>query len=57
RTTIGDQVFDWGPRDVFVVPSWMRHHHEPGADCVLFSASDRGVQEKLGLWREAKKKA
>ena len=54
RTTVGDQVLDWGPRDVFVVPSWMRHHHEPGGDAVLFSASDRGVQEKLGLWREAK---
>ena len=53
---LAEQV-DWGPRDVFVVPSWMRHHHEPDEDAVLFSASDRGVQEKLGLWREAKEKA
>ena len=45
-------VFSWGPRDTFVVPSWMWHSHEAEADSVLFSFSDRPVQEKIGLWRE-----
>ena len=44
--------FAWGPRDVFVVPTWLRHHHEADGDAVLFSFSDRPVQDKLGLWRE-----
>lgn len=48
----GEVVLDWGPRDVFVVPSWARHRHEAGEDAVLFSFSDRPVQQKLGIWRE-----
>jgi gentisate 1,2-dioxygenase len=54
RTRIDDQVFEWGPRDVFVVPPWARHRHEAETDAVLFSASDRPVLEKLSLWREAR---
>jgi gentisate 1,2-dioxygenase len=52
RTRIGDTVLEWGPRDVFVIPSWARHIHEADEDAVLFSFSDRPVQEKLGLFRE-----
>jgi gentisate 1,2-dioxygenase len=52
RTVIGDTVLEWGPRDVFVVPSWQRYHHEADGDAVLFSFSDRPVHQKLGLWRE-----
>jgi len=51
-THIGDQIFRWGPRDIFVVPSWHRHFHHAEADSVVFSFSDRPVQEKLDLWRE-----
>jgi gentisate 1,2-dioxygenase len=46
--------FDWGPRDVFVVPSWTSHVHEADDESVLFSFSDRPAQQKLGLWREAR---
>ncbi len=52
RTTVGDTVLDWGPRDVFVVPSWAPVTHAAHEDAVLFSFSDRPVQEALGLWRE-----
>jgi gentisate 1,2-dioxygenase len=52
RTRVGDQILDWGPRDVFVVPSWRFYRHEADAESVLFSFSDRPVHEKLGLWRE-----
>jgi gentisate 1,2-dioxygenase len=54
ETRIGDTVFAWEPHDIFVVPSWMTHTHHPSSDAVLFSFSDRVVQEKLGLWREAR---
>jgi gentisate 1,2-dioxygenase len=49
---IGSQTFTWGPRDIFVVPSWQPVSHEAGEDAVLFSASDRAAQKALGLWRE-----
>lgn len=52
ETQIGEQTFQWGPRDVFVVPSWYEQRHRPRGDAVLFSFSDRPVQQKLGLWRE-----
>lgn len=52
HTIVGDQRYDWGPHDVFVAPSWQPHHHAAAADSVLFSFSDRPVQQKLGLWRE-----
>ena len=52
RTTVGDDVLEWGPRDTFVVPAWRSHQHQAEDDAVLFSFSDRPVQERLGLWRE-----
>ncbi len=52
RARIAGETFDWGPRDVFVVPSWHEVVHEAHEDAVLFSYSDRPVQEKLGLFRE-----
>ena len=52
ETRVGGEVLAWRPRDVFVVPAWARHSHRANEDAVLFSFSDRVVQEKLGLWRE-----
>jgi gentisate 1,2-dioxygenase len=52
RTRIGEDAFEWGPRDIFVAPSWHWVSHAPAEESVLFSYSDRPVQEKLGLWRE-----
>ena len=52
HTLIGGERFDWSPRDIFVVPSWIEHRHVAADDAVLFSFSDRPVQEAVGLWRE-----
>ena len=52
RTKIGDKTFDWKPQDIFVAPSWHPIVHEADEDAVIFSFSDRPVQEKLGLFRE-----
>ncbi len=54
ETTIAGTPFAWKKRDVFVVPSWQPHQHWAAEDSVLFSFSDRVVQQKLGLWRERK---
>ena len=52
ESKIGDETFQWGPRDIFVAPSWHRTIHRAQSESVLFSFSDRPVQDKLGLWRE-----
>jgi gentisate 1,2-dioxygenase len=52
ETIVGDTRIRWKPRDIFVVPAWHRHHHRAASEAVLFSFSDRPVQEVLGLWRE-----
>ena len=49
---IGEKTFKWGPRDIFVVPSWHAVSHQTGEDAVLFSFSDRPAQKALGIWRE-----
>ena len=52
-TRIGDDfVVEWGKRDIFVVPSWQSVRHEASEDAVLFSYSDRPIQEALHLFRE-----
>jgi gentisate 1,2-dioxygenase len=52
RTRVGSETFVWGPRDIFVVPSWQTVVHEANEEAVLFSFSDRPAQKALGLWRE-----
>lgn len=52
RTTVDGQAFEWGPKDIFVVPSWKWVTHEADDEAVLFSYSDRVAQQKLGLFRE-----
>jgi gentisate 1,2-dioxygenase len=49
---IGGQRFDWRPHDIFVAPSWTFHEHEAASEAVIFSYSDRVVQEKLDIFRE-----
>jgi gentisate 1,2-dioxygenase len=44
--------FAFGPRDHFVVPSWHSVRFEAQEDAVLFSFSDRPVQQALGILRE-----
>jgi gentisate 1,2-dioxygenase len=51
-TKVGGKTLEWGPRDVFVVPSWQKYSHTAAQESVLFSISDRPAQEALGIWRE-----
>jgi len=56
RTVVGGESLEWGPHDVFIVPSWKWYYHEASDESVLFSFSDRPVQEKIGLFREQRGK-
>jgi gentisate 1,2-dioxygenase len=49
---IDGQRFAFGVHDTFVVPSWSTLRFETGEDVVLFSFSDRPVQEAMGIHRE-----
>jgi len=52
RTIVEGETIEWGPRDLIVIPGWKTWRHVAVDHAVLFSVSDRPVQEKLGLWRE-----
>jgi gentisate 1,2-dioxygenase len=51
---IDGETFVFGLNDVFVVPSWHVLRLRASATTVLFSFSDRPMQQVLGLWREEK---
>jgi gentisate 1,2-dioxygenase len=51
--TVAGKVLAFTARDTFVVPSWNPYSFTARSDTVLFSYSDRPVQEALGLFRES----
>ena len=52
RVFAGDTVLSFDAHDIFAVPSSIPYRVETSEECVLFSYSDRGPQETLGLFRE-----
>ncbi len=52
KVKIGDSVFEFEPKDIFVAPSWQPVQLEADEETVLFSYSDRPVLSQLGLLRE-----
>lgn len=52
EVSVGDLRFTFGPKDHFVIPSWMAFTLSAEQDAVLFSFSDRVIQEKLDIFRE-----
>ena len=53
RSVVGTETLEWGPRDVFVTPSWVPVRHFADEEAIVFSISDRPAQQALGLWRES----
>ena len=45
-------MYQFGPRDHFVIPSWHTAQMNSPSGCVLFSFSDRPVHQALGIHRE-----
>ena len=52
EVSVGGQSWSFQENDVFVVPSWHALQLRARRDSLLFSFSDRPVQQALGLWRE-----
>ncbi|MGQ7859982.1 gentisate 1,2-dioxygenase [Pseudomonas sp. 32A] len=51
---IAGQRLSFTPKDTFIAPSWSSISFEVDEECVLFSFSDRPVQQALGIWRESR---
>lgn len=49
---VGDRAWRFDENDLFVVPSWQALQLRADRDTLLFSFSDRPVQQALGMWRE-----
>ena len=45
-------VFTYKPNDIFTIPCWCAHAFAASEESVFFSASDRGLQTQIGIWRE-----
>ncbi len=52
RSVINGVLFEWGPGDTFVTPSWASVDHEAFERADLFAISDRPVLQGLHLYRE-----
>ena len=52
KATVEGKSVRLDENDVLVVPSWTHHQFHAHSETVLFSYSDRPVQQALGLWRE-----
>lgn len=51
RATISGRTHNLYEGDVFVLPGWEWRSFEADNNCILFSFSDRPLQESLGFWR------
>jgi gentisate 1,2-dioxygenase len=51
-SVIDGQRFDWGPGDMFVVPSWLPVEHTATEQADLFVLTDAPVLRALGIYRE-----
>ncbi len=52
RSVINGLLFEWGPGDIFVTPSWASVDHEANVRADLFAISDRPILQVLHLHRE-----
>lgn len=52
RSVINGVLFEWGPGDIFVAPSWASVDHEANVRADLFAISDRPVLQALHLYKE-----
>jgi gentisate 1,2-dioxygenase len=52
RSVINGTEFQWGPGDIFVVPSWAKAEHEAAEQADHFVLDDRPVLDAFRLFRE-----
>lgn len=55
KVEVEGQIFEFGPRDIFLVPSWHWHSFDSADGCFLHSVSDLALIRKIGLHREQRR--
>jgi gentisate 1,2-dioxygenase len=52
-TEVGDERFEWGVNDLFVVPNflWRRHINTGSGDAILYAVSDAALLRNIGQYR------
>jgi gentisate 1,2-dioxygenase len=57
-TDVNGDTLEWDAGDFFVVPNWSWHQHKNSSasvPTVLFSTTDRPLQEAIGVYREERR--
>jgi gentisate 1,2-dioxygenase len=55
KVRIEEEIYEFGPKDIFVIPSWHWHSFESVDGCFLHSVSDLSLIQKMHLYREQRK--
>ena len=53
RSVIDGKVYEWGPGDIFVIPSWACADHEASEQADHFVLNDKPVLEAFRLFKSA----
>lgn len=52
QTTVDGEALDWSERDIFVVPTYREHAHDPDGDATLLVITDRPLLEAINCYHE-----
>lgn len=53
QSIVDGEAYNWGQRDLFVIPPDQPHYHNPDGDATLFAITDRPLLEALNFYRES----
>lgn len=52
QTIVEDEPINWSDRDIFVVPTYKAHTHNPDDDATLLAVTDRPLLEAINCYHE-----
>lgn len=52
QTVVENHELDWSKRDIFVVPPYQTHYHNPDGDATFFALTDRPLLEAINFYHE-----
>lgn len=52
QTIADDEPIDWDERDIFVIPTYTAHSHNPDGEATLLTVSDRPLLEAINSYHE-----
>lgn len=55
QTFVEGEPFDWSGQDIFVIPSYKAHSHNPDSEATLLTITNRPLLEAINLYHEFEK--